>query len=189
MFEMTQKDPQAVPNERECYALLQKHGTPKHIIAHSRKVWELAGLLGENLIKGGHMVDLGLLCASCLLHDIAKYPCIVDGTGYHDLRGEQILIDEGFSAVGRIVGQHVVLRGTQDSGIREEHVLFYSDKRVVHDELVSLDDRFVYLEQTYGTSLLAIEKLMTMKQETMRLEKEIFLLLDFGPEDVFRLLG
>jgi uncharacterized protein len=178
-----------IPNERECYALLERHGTPEHIIAHSRKVWELGRLLGESLIKSDHMVDLDLLRASCLLHDIGKYPCILDGTKYHDVRGEKILEEEGFSEVARIVVQHVVLRTPKDSPIQEEHVLFYSDKRVVHDELVSLEERFVYLEQTYGTSPMAIERLMLMKEETMRLEKEIFLLLDFGPEDVFRLLN
>ncbi len=104
--------------------------------------------------------------ASCLLHDIGKYPCILDGSGYHDVRGEKILEEEGYSDVARIVVQHVVLRGPSFP-IREEHVLFYSDKRVVHDELVSLDDRFVYLEQTYGTSALAVERLMLMKQETL----------------------
>jgi uncharacterized protein len=185
---LTLRHPGAIPDEKECYALLQKHGTPEHIIAHSQKVWELGRLLGENLVKHDHTVDLDLLCASCLLHDIGKYPCILDGAGYHDVRGEMILEQEGFPEVARIVVQHVVLRGPKDAPIREEHILFYSDKRVVHDELVSLDDRFVYLEQTYGKSPLAIERLMHMKEETIRLEKEIFLLLDFGPADVFHLL-
>jgi uncharacterized protein len=182
------RNPRAIPDERACYALLEKHGTPEHIIAHSRKVWELGKLLGESLVSRNHLVDLDLLCASCLLHDIGKYPCLLDGTGYHDVRGEKILEQEGFFEVARIVVQHVVLRGPKDAPIREEHVLFYSDKRVVHDELVTLEDRFVYLEQTYGTSPFAIEGLTLMKQETLRLEKEIFELLDFGPEDVFRLL-
>lgn len=180
--------PRDIPDESQCYALLKKYETPEHIVAHSRKVWDVGRLLGESLVKRHHAVDLDLLCASCLLHDIGKYPCILDGSGYHDVRGEQILVQEGFSQVARIVVQHVVLRGPKDSPIREEHVLFYSDKRVVHDELVSLEDRFVYLERTYGKSSKAVEGLMAMKRETLRLESEIFLLLDFGPEDVFRML-
>jgi HD superfamily phosphodiesterase len=180
--------PGVVPDEKQCYALLEKYATPEHIIAHSRKVWDVGRLLGESLVKRNHAVDLDLLRASCLLHDIGKYPCILDGTGYHDIRGEQILEQEGFGEVARIVVQHVILRGPKGSPIREEHVLFYSDKRVAHDKLVSLEDRFVYLEQTYGTNPKAIQGLMFMKSETLRLENEIFLLLDFGPEDVSRLL-
>ncbi|HMK37063.1 MAG TPA: HD domain-containing protein [Desulfomonilaceae bacterium] len=177
-----------IPDERQCYALLEKYATPEHIIAHSRKVWDVARLLGRSLIQREHPLDLDLLAASCLLHDIGKYPCILDGSGRHDVRGEEILEQEGYSEVARIVVQHVVLRGPKDSPIREEHVLFYADKRVVHDELVSLDDRFVYLEQTYGRNVQSIERLAAMKQETVGLEKKIFLLLEFGPEDVFGLL-
>ncbi len=63
-----------------------------------------------------HLVDMDLLCASCLLHDIGKYPCILDGTGYHDVRGEKILEQEGYSDVARIVVQHVVRGPSSPSG-------------------------------------------------------------------------
>jgi hypothetical protein len=59
---------------------------------------------------------------------------------------------------------------------------------VVHDELVTLEDRFKYLQETYGKAPYAVERLQVMKQDTMKLEQKIFLLLDFGPKDVFSLL-
>lgn len=177
-----------IPGEEECLALLEKYKTPHHIILHSKKVWEVGKLLGEGLRKRSHHVDLGLIRASCLLHDIGKFPCILDGTKYHDVRGEQILSDEGHEVVARVVGQHVVLKTEPDAPIAEEHVLFYSDKRVVHDELVSLDERFEYLQETYGKTPGAIERLLIMKADTMKLEKRIFLLLDFEPQDVCHLL-
>jgi uncharacterized protein len=181
-------DDMQIPGEEECLALLEKYKTPHHIILHCKKVWEVGKLLGEGLLKRSHHVDLDLIRASCLLHDIGKYPCIVDGTRYHDIRGEQILSHEGYGAVARVVGQHVVLRTELDAPIAEEHVLFYSDKRVVHDGLVSLDKRFEYLQETYGKTPGAIERLLLMKADTMRLEKRIFLLLDFEPQDVCHLL-
>lgn len=178
----------SVPGEEECLALLEKYETPNHIVLHSKKVWEVGRLLGEGLLRRSHPVDMDLIRASCLLHDIGKYPCILEGEKFHDIRGEQILISEGHESVARIVVQHVVLRTQVDAPISEEHVLFYSDKRVVHDELVSLEDRFVYLQETYGKSSAAIERLLVMKQDTMRLERKIFLLLDFEPADVLGLL-
>lgn len=180
---------QPIPDESECLALLNKYLTPSHIVLHSKMVWEVGKLVGEGLLRQGHYVDMDLLRASCLLHDIGKYPCIVDGSGYHDVRGEQILGGEGLPNVARIVVQHVVLRGSKNRPIAEEHILFYADKRVVHDEIVGLDERFIYLEKTYGRSDKSISKLLEMKEETMNLEEKIFLLLDFKPTDVIGLVG
>ena len=74
-----------IPGEEECYALLEKYETPHHIILHSKKVWEVGRLLGEGLLRKSHSVDMDLIRASCLLHDIGKYPCIRDGEKYHDI--------------------------------------------------------------------------------------------------------
>jgi uncharacterized protein len=173
-----------IPEEKECFNLLEKYETPSHIVAHSRKVWEVGKFLGLALLRRNYPVNLDLLGAACLLHDIGKYPCIVDGAGYHDVRGEQILESEGYPLVAKLVVQHVVLRCPKDAPVAEEHVLFYSDKRVVHDEVVSIEDRFVYLERTYGKTNEALAMLSVMKQETQRLENEIFQLVDFQPEDL-----
>jgi uncharacterized protein len=173
-----------IPTAKDCFELLAKYDTPEHIILHSQRVWEVARILGEGLAKKNYPLDMALLQASCLLHDIGKYPCILDKSRYHDIRGEQILQQEGFPEVGRIVAQHVVLRSNNGDPIKEEHVLFYADKRVVHDELVSLEDRFIYLFETYAKTPQAVDMLTIMKSETVQLEKEIFLLLDFGPNDL-----
>lgn len=177
-----------VPSENECDALLAKYETPAHIISHSRKVAQVGRLLGVGLQERDYPLNMALLDASCLLHDIGKYPCIVEGSGYHDVRGEEILEAEGFPAVARIVVQHVVLRGAKDDPIREEHIVFYADKRVVHDNVVSLDERFIYLTDTYAKSKEAAEWLLRMKADCTRLEEQIFDLLEFGPEDVPRLI-
>lgn len=178
-----------VPSETACFGLLDKYQTPRHIVLHSRKVWEVAKVVGEGLLTKDIPLDMSLVRASSLLHDIGKYPCILDGQGYHDARGEQILQHEGFPAVARIVGQHVILKGDPANGLREEHVVFYADKRVVHDQLVSLDERFVYLQETYGKTSSAVKRLDAMKVETLRLEQTIFLHLDFEPADVIGLIG
>lgn len=179
-----------IPNEQECAELLAKYDTPVHIISHSRKVAQVGCLLGIGLVgQRDHPLNLALLGASCLLHDIGKYPCLVDGAGYHDIRGEEILQAEGYPAVARIVVQHVVLRGSKDDPIREEHIVFYADKRVVHDKVVSLEERFIYLAETYAKSNAAAEWLLRMKADCTRLEKRIFELLDFNPEDVPDLIG
>ncbi len=179
----------AIPDHLGCIDLLEKYETPTHIVLHSEMVWQVGRVIAEGLMRQRYVVDLDLLRASCLLHDIGKYLCIKDGGGYHDVRGQLILDQEGFPDIGRIVVQHVVLRGEKNRPLAEEHVLFYADKRVVHDEIVTLDDRFLYLEETYGSSSEAVRRLNIMKQETVSLEERIFDLLDFFPSDITSLVS
>jgi len=173
-----------IPDEHDCMKLLQKHECPDHIVLHSRMVWTVAKIVGEGLLREGIPLDMELLKASCLLHDIAKYPCLKGRKGWHDAVGEEMLIQEGLPTVAAIIGQHVILKDGNGGTIREEHVLFYSDKRVVHDKVVSLEDRFQYLADTYGKSPRALEGLNVMKDKTQRLEERLFQFLDFAPEDL-----
>ena len=87
-----------IPDQTGCMVLLRKYQTPHHIILHSQKVWEVARVVAQGLLRSDHQIDMRLLRASCLLHDIAKYPCIVDGKGWHDRRGEEMLNEEGIQA-------------------------------------------------------------------------------------------
>ncbi len=180
--------PNSIPDEQSCILLLEKYNTPNHIIMHSRKVWEVGRLIG-NKVRGQCEMDMDLLRASCLLHDIGKYPSIVSGKKYHDVIGEQILLGEGLPSVGNIIVQHVILRSDVTLKVAEEHVLFYADKRVVHDSVVSLDDRFLYLIDTYGKTAEAVKRLMEMKQETKRVEDAIFAMIDFSPEQLTQLIS
>lgn len=177
-----------LPDEPACMALLHKYDTPDHIVFHSKKVWAVGKLLADGLSRNGRPIDTALLRAACLLHDIAKYPCILDGKAWHDRRGEEMLIEEGLPLVGRVVGQHVMLKDFDGVSIREEHVLYYADKRVVHDKVVSLEARFRYLEETYGKTPKAVEGLAWIENKTFRLEEKIFRFLDFEPEDVPNLI-
>lgn len=176
-----------LPDEQECIWLLEKHNTPNHIILHSKKVWEVGRLIGEK-VRNHLEIDMDLLRASCLLHDIGKYPSIVGGKRYHDIVGEEILIEEGLATVGNVIVQHVILRSDVAIRVCEEHLLFYADKRVVHDNVVSLDDRFLYLIDTYGKTSEAVKRLMEMKDETKRVEDAIFAFVDFSPEDITGLI-
>ncbi len=168
-------------------ALLRKYDTPEHIVRHSIRVWQVGRILGAGLIRNKCSVDLNLLRAACLLHDIAKYPCIVSKKWGHDEEGRRMVREEGFPDVARVISQHVILRDDPALGLGEAHVLFYSDKRVVHDQIVTLEERFRYLLDTYGRNETAQQKLYQVKRSTCELETAIFRGLDFSPDDVVEL--
>jgi hypothetical protein len=176
------------PDETACMALLNKYHTPDHIVLHSKVVWKVARVVADGLLRNDHPLDIALLQASCLLHDIAKYPCIVDQKGWHDVIGGEMLKEEGLPEIADIVTQHVRLKDHGQGPIREEHVLFYADKRVVHDRVVTLQERFRYLAETYGRTEELVEKLKIMEDRTFSLERRIFQLVDFEPDDVMDLI-
>jgi uncharacterized protein len=179
-----ERDAMVIPDEKTCMALMAKYLTPDHIVKHCLQVWCVADVLGRAMAQRDLTLDMDLLRAACLLHDIGKYPCILEGGRYHDQKGREMLETEGYPEVGEIVARHVILAERENEPIGEAHILFYADKRVVHDEIVSLEERFDYLFKTYAKTPNATAKLNEMKTDTMRLEERIFRLVDFSADSL-----
>ena len=153
------------------------------IKAHSLQVARVALCLGQNLIPYHPDLDLALIEAGALLHDIAKTECLKT-KGNHIQVGEDMVRAMGYESVARIVFQHVRLENEYYlNGLMDEAVLVhYADKRVLHDQVVDLEERFEYLLQTYGRSNDIIARIEALYQDTLKLEKRIFLHLPFSPQ-------
>ena len=61
--------------------------------------------IGSSLKTSGHDIDLGLVEASALLHDISKMECIGNGRD-HAAMGRELLSRHGYPLVADVVGQH-----------------------------------------------------------------------------------
>ena len=57
---------------KSCLDLLEKHGVPRHIVAHSLKVHEVAMFLAERMDAKGVRVNKALVGALALLHPTHK---------------------------------------------------------------------------------------------------------------------
>ena len=154
-----------------------------HIKDHSLQVARIAVCLGNNLKARFPGLNLDLVEAGALLHDIAKTECLKT-RGNHAQIGESMVRALGFDPVARIVAQHVRLEDAyfHNGWIDEVILVHYADKRVRHDEVVDLKDRFEYLVETYGRSSEAVERIGALYQDTLKVEKMIFLHLSFPPQ-------
>jgi putative nucleotidyltransferase with HDIG domain len=161
---------------------MEQHGMLPNIKAHSLQVARIAVCLGKNLIVHFPELNMDLVEAGALLHDIAKTECLKT-RGNHALVGEEMVRAMGFDPVAPIVAQHVLLEDKYfHNGFMDEVVLVhYADKRVRHEEVVDLEERFTYLVETYGRSQEAVKRIGTLYQDTLKLEKMIFRLLPFPP--------
>ncbi len=156
-----------------------------NIRAHSLVVERVAREISRGLRKAGIPLSLRKVAAGALMHDIAKTACLITG-GDHAARGAEICLRHHFDEIAEIVGEHVRLRNYQPRGeICEKEIVYYADKRVNHDRIVSLGERLDYLLRRYGRNEARIRRLISANFELCRrVEGKLFARLSFRPEDL-----
>lgn len=161
--------------------MMDEYCMPDHIKAHSFKARDVSVFLAKELNNKGEDLNINLVEASALLHDIAKILCL-GSKERHDLVGAKILREKGYDRIAEIIEQHILLV-EKHSQITEEEIVFYADKRVMHDKIVSLSKRFKDVTERY-----AFGNIDMIKKKSYELEKRIFKNLDFKPDDLTELL-
>ncbi|MCU0586601.1 MAG: HD domain-containing protein [Syntrophobacteraceae bacterium] len=165
----------------ECESLLERVQMPRHIQLHSMLVAEVAVFLGTLLNNRQTDLDLQLLEAGGLLHDIAKPRSIATGERHEEL-GAVMLRDWGYPMVAHIVREHVTMDHGRIMGPVNESILVnYADKRVRHTEIVSIEARFLDLIDRYARSREQAVFLEERMGLYFRLEERIFERLPISP--------
>jgi len=172
-----------IPTREECLRLMGRYGMLDNIVDHSLKVAQMALFLSKELNKKNQQIDLRLVEAASLLHDIAKTICF-ETKEDHAQAGGQLLKEMGYEKVGEVVAKHVQLsEGKDPSIVSEEEIVNYADKRVQHDRIVSLEERFRDLKERYGRDHKALEKFRQLEKVAFAIENKIFSILGSDPND------
>ena len=171
-----------IPTQEECYGFIQEMGMMAHIVDHSEQVCRVAVCLAENLTHGGIDLNIDLIRAAALLHDITKTRSF-NTQENHAETGGMFLQKRGFGEVGQIVAQHVKL-DTYDApnSPGEAEIVNYADKRVLHDQIVPLADRMAYILEKYADSMESRERIMGLWARSKDIEKRLFSHLSFEPD-------
>ncbi|GAB4338305.1 MAG: HDIG domain-containing protein [Desulfobulbaceae bacterium] len=184
-----------MPDTAECFRLMEEFGMLPNIRRHSIVVARVALLLVDGLhAHGATPPDRSLAAAGALLHDIAKTPCLRDRCD-HAAEGARICEELGYPEVAAIVRDHVILREhdpvRRGQGIfTGEEIIYYADKRVRHEEVVSLDERLAYILEQYGNGDPRLFELIRANfRQCEELEKALFAFLPYGPEAVSELVA
>lgn len=156
-----------IPDEKLIESWRKEVMQPEHIIKHSDVVTEVAGRTAKHLIQHGRPVRIEALKAAAAVHDLLRfvdfkeaYPeetkAVWDafkaqyGTS-HEQAATQFLIEHGFPEIGMIVRTHGAPH--TDEAIPktiEQKILHYSDKRALHDRIVTVEERFEDFVMRYG---------------------------------------
>jgi uncharacterized protein len=136
-----------LPDLAEVARLWDAHAMLDNIRRHSEVVCAVALLLHKWLAQAGATLNRRVIRAGALLHDLAKTPCL--GTPRrHDLEGAALLSELGYPELSFLVLSHVSL--PPENPLDETMVVYYADKRVNHDHLVNLNQRYAYIAGRYG---------------------------------------
>ncbi|MDM8517040.1 metal-dependent phosphohydrolase [Desulfobacterales bacterium HSG16] len=173
-----------IPSKKTCIQLMQKMKMFPHIMAHSTQVCRVAVFFTDRLIAQKIDLTRDLVSTSALLHDITKTRALETGEN-HAATGEKLLVELGYSQIGAIVGQHVLLDNFNScSAIDEAFLVNYADKRVLHDKITTLSERMEYIIERYGNKSEKKDRYYKLWEETRQMEKKLFDQLDFHPDSL-----
>ena len=179
-----------IPDVERCLELMAAHHMLPNIKDHSIMVARVAEIITSGLIKAGYGLSMDRAIAGALLHDIGKTACL-ENNDDHAVKGVEICLAHNLKPIAEIVGEHVILKNySPDDGLTEKEIVYYADKRVNHDQVVSLDERLLYIIDRYGRNntrrCQAIRNNYALCRE---LEKRMFASLTFTPADIPSLIA
>lgn len=204
-----------LPTRKQCFDIIKQYHVPLHIVRHSLAVAKLAVFLAEKLKEKGIYVDVNLIDRACLLHDIAR-PCDFRESDYNGLKQtvteqdkakwqqlkakyqglfhEDIayeLLRKKYPELALAIKKHrymAILDEKEKPATWEEKLVYYADKKVMHDRIVPLKERLeeahkrnVHLHGTQNQSDINTGKVDPLIFE---LEEEIFSKIDLNPLEV-----
>jgi putative nucleotidyltransferase with HDIG domain len=173
------------PTREQCLGFYKEINTPENIINHVMVVNKIAVFLAKKLKEKKVKIDLKLVDAASLLHDLDKWLCINDKTLRHGIETEKILKEKGFPEIGFYAKQHIA-EFLKEDATWEEKIICYADKRVLDVKIVSLKKRFDYINQRYPPKDPKQRK--DAIEDTYRIEKEIMEKIGMDADELDKLL-
>ena len=170
---------ESIPTEEECDAVCSGLKISGQVTAHSRVVAELARTLAVLLNRAGLALDLPLIVAAGRLHDIAR------GQPDHAGAGARLIAEMGYPRVGAVVAKHMDIQSHGPS-LDEADLIYFADKCVEEDRLVSLEERFEKSMSRYADRPHILKKIVRRFDEAKNIGKRIEALLRQPVGDIVR---
>jgi HD domain len=181
----------SIPSRQEAARILRGLAPPVWLATHSAAVADVAAFLGDAIRQQGHTIDVALVEAAALLHDLDKaLPAEHEHKWLgHGAAGGAWARDNGYHEIAAAIANHPVMRLAHDAHYAvwsrgatvEERVVAYADKRAAQD-LVSLDERFAEWVSRHGDS----DALGSARARADELERDVCAAAGISPGAVRR---
>ncbi len=162
----------SIPDLAECEDLMVRYAMLPNIVEHSRQVMRVSLAITDHL-QEGLSINRDLIVAAALLHDITKTRSL-QTKEKHAASGGVLLRQLGFRRVAEIVEQHVTIPDLNlQGGLEEREIVYYADKRVMHNIIVGLDERVDDLIKRYATDEKIRRRILLNKNQALAVERKI----------------
>jgi len=206
-----------LPSHDECRAMIRQCHLPTHILKHSEAVNKVGVFLACRLAEKDLDVDVDLVERACLLHDLFRvcdFPLEdfrwfeqpvteADKTKWRRLKAKHghhrheeaanAFLKDRYPVLAETIRKHRYTSVIDEEDALEsweQKLVYYADKRAMHDTIVPLAER---LDEAHQRSAIALAKAGQPRRRDMeekvdalifQLEAEIFSRLDLHPNDV-----
>ncbi|MBU1260937.1 MAG: HD domain-containing protein [Planctomycetes bacterium] len=157
-----------IPTIEQCYELLKQCHVPKHIVRHCEATADFAVELAKRILRNGIKIDIDFVHRACLLHDIMRvcdFSKPIDdifdepitekdrekwqqlSQRHKGLRHEDAaceFLKAEYPKIALAIKKHAyksLLNEKLKPQTIEEKIVYYADKRVMHNKVVSLAER------------------------------------------------
>jgi len=187
----------ALPTEADIAQWQTEFQLPSNVIKHCAVVAELTETFAQHLLMQGWILRPIALKRAAQAHDLFRFIDFRQQSAPEDFIADEgateiwqslrdtyahmgheaacslFLQEQGFLELAQIVETHGPRTTPEERQKTEQKLLFYADKRVRHDEVVPLDDRFADFAIRYSNGALNEEQ-QQWYRETKQVERELF---------------
>lgn len=190
-------------NQTKLTQIIREYRVPEHIVAHMNKVAQVAVFIGRKLKINGHKVNLTKVRQAAQLHDFVKFvdfktinlsyfktpPPKKDLVFWqklirkyykdkHCIAAFKILIQKGERELALIIKKHayeslIDSNPAERPSTWEEKLLYYADKRVKFDKIVTIQQRIKDGHKRYFADGKIPANDFLVQKALKNLEKEI----------------
>ncbi|MDO4860180.1 MAG: HDIG domain-containing protein [Bacillota bacterium] len=167
------------PTKEECMYFLRVYNTPPHVIRHCIAVTDAALKIARALNEHGYNLDMELIQAAGLLHDISRVK------DKHWEVGARLVRNWGYIEEADIIKVHMTYsRYSPVERLNETDMVVIGDRIVKEDKYVGVDARMQYIiekakAQGHDDAVIAIlKKRDDMKQLMNQIEEIIGISID-----------
>ncbi|MBI3332381.1 tRNA (adenosine(37)-N6)-threonylcarbamoyltransferase complex ATPase subunit type 1 TsaE [Candidatus Peregrinibacteria bacterium] len=186
-----------LPTRKQILAWRKEVLLPEHIGRHCDAVGAFALRLAEVLMKQSMIVRKDALARASEVHDLLRFIDFKPGAGpldsklapeqdrvfssyrtrYPAMRHEAacaaFLREQGFPELAEIVAVHGLTLPSPERTTTEQKLLFYADKRLMIDRLVTLNQRFDDFRTRYASSS-EVNRSTIWYDEAVTVERDLF---------------
>ena len=158
-----------IPTVAECLELLRTHTkTVSGVVEHSVQVAQVSLCLARALNRAGCRMDMKVVTAAGLLHDVAR------DNPRHAEAGAELLRSLGYPEVAEVVSVHMDITVEEKGVVSLQELLYLADKLVEGNKVIPLlEERLHEKLCRYGRDPKAWEALSARMTSARRIKEKI----------------